>query len=259
MKYFSITLLLISLPVLIFSQVNTEKYRKYGSAPGFQANIGFNLGLEKGNSDYLSTEANLRFDYNMLKSTIFLVGNMDYKDANGEKVKNKGFIHLRGIHKLKGAFNAEAFGQTEYNEFIDLNKRILLGVGLRINALNMPLNTDSTSSIRIRVGVGAMHENEEYQLPDNNARLTLNHIRLTNYLSFDWQLNKGISWSGVCYYQPSAKDFNDHRLLADSELEILLIKRLYFRIIVHYKYNSIPITKNEKYDLELKNGIRYQF
>ncbi len=256
MKQIFLTALILFYSLFSIAQVNTEKYRKYGTKPGFNTNLGLNVGYEKGNSNYLTTEAKIRFDYNMIRYNFFLVGSIDYKDANEEKVKNKGFAHFRAIRKLSKVFSTEAFAQLEYDEFIDLNERLLLGGGIRLNPTNAGNKPDSLRKLDFHIGIGMMYEDEEYQNLESGLNFNT-EARSTNYLSVDYDLTQTANIAGVFYYQPLVRDFSDFRFMADAVLEVKVLKRLFLQIVLHYKYDSRPEIVDVKYDLELENGLRF--
>ncbi len=256
---------LLSIFILIFilypgisnAQVNTEKLRKKLSKKGFSGNAGFEFGLNKGNSDYLALDGNLRLDYLINNMDFFLVSNYEYKEGNGQKIIYQGFTHLRCDITISQKTFLEFFTQKEFNDFISLKDRNLIGSGLRFDILNNHSKSKNESEMNIYIGVGAMFENEVYN--GQPHQITENLIRSTNYLDFYWQPDTLINISLVNYFQPYVLSVKNFRWLADAKLKFLISQD--FSFITHFtlRYDNMPVIKIKKYDLALTNGIMVQF
>lgn len=240
------------------AQVNTEKFRKYSDEDGFLFNTLFRFGYSGGNSNYLTVDGTFRLDYNGKKNNAFIVANYDYKETDEGKVVNKGFIHFRGIHPLSDRFSLEGFLQQEFNEFLLLDTRQLAGGSLRAKILDHTSKKDSLSSIHSRLGLGAMYEHEEYDFEEGDNQLTVtNRYRISSYLTLDWNVSDRINMWMVAYYQPNILEIYDFRAILETGIEIWLIGRLYFSVDFSYRYNNVPVGDVEKYDMVIKNGLRY--
>ena len=175
-------ILLITQP--LFSQVNTEKFRKYDVEKGFQANLQTTFTTKAGNTHYNTLKATSRFDYSATKFDYFLVANFEAKSASKKRIENEGFIHLRGMWKFADKANWEYFAQRQYDEFIDLRFRNLLGTAIKYRILKAVSKNDSNSMILINASTGLMYEHENYKYEPTNIDNKL--IRSTNFISFDW-------------------------------------------------------------------------
>ncbi len=239
------------------AQINTEKFRKKSIEQGFSGYAGVEFGLNKGNSNYLSVNGNLRLDYLINKLDFFLVSNYEYKEGNGQKIIYQGFTHLRCVISLSGRIFLEFFTQKEFNDFISLNDRNLIGSGLRFNILNRTPINDNSSSVNIYLGIGAMFENEVYKIQP--LEITNNLIRSTNYLDIYWKPDTLMKFSFVNYYQPYVSSIKNFRWLSDVNLKFFISRS--FSFITHFtlRYDNQPVTKIKKYDFELTNGVSVQF
>nr|NQU92078.1 DUF481 domain-containing protein [Bacteroidota bacterium] len=254
------------LPLLLFfflqvftcmAQVNTERFRKYYDKEGFIFNVSTNFTLKAGNSEYGAISGLGRIDYNGRNLDHFLVVDMEYKSSGKEKITNNGFVHLRSMWNFRERTNWEFFIQREYDEFVNLKSRNLAGTAIKYRLIGHTSKKDSATSFDMNVSLGLMFENEDYNLePDNVIE---NLIRSTNFISFDWLMDKRLNFTGVLYYQPALRDFNDFRVAAETTFEFSIFERLYFVFGVRYKYNNKPITDVKPFDLTVKNGLRFAF
>ncbi len=260
-KIFSALSLIMFILILItnfsFAQVNTEKLRKDSLKQGFSGNAGLEFGLNAGNSNYLSLDGNLRLDYLINKLDFFLVSDYEYKEGNKQKILDQGFTHLRCDIALSSTSFLEFFTQKEFNNFISLKDRNLIGSGLRFNILNKTHIKNKNSNINIFLGIGTMFENEVYNVQPQ--QITKNLIRSTNYLDFYWQPDTLINFSLVNYFQPYVSSVKNFRWLADANLKFLISRS--FSFITHFalRYDNQPVAYIKKYDLELTNGIIVSF
>ena len=243
--------------VISSAQVNTEKFRKNSAEKGFSGNAGLEFGLNKGNSNYLSLDGNLRLDYLINNMDFFLVSDYEYKEGNGQKIIYQGFTHLRCDITLSEKTFLEFFTQKEFNDFISLKDRNLIGSGLRFNILNHHFKCKKISVMNIYLGVGAMFENEVYNV--ESRKITKNLIRSTNYLDFYWQPDTLIKLSLVNYFQPYVLSIKNFRWLADAKLEFFISQDFSFTTHFTLRYDNLPVTKIKKYDLALTNGITVSF
>ncbi len=86
--------------------------------------------------------------------------------------------------KFADKANWEYFAQRQYDEFIDLRFRNLLGTAIKYRILKAVSKNDSNSMILINASTGLMYEHENYKYEPTNIDNKL--IRSTNFISFDW-------------------------------------------------------------------------
>lgn len=239
-------------------QVNTEKFRKYSDQKGFVFNTNFRFGLSQGNSEYISVDGTLRLDYNGKKNDAFIVGNYDYKETNDGKVVNKGFVHLRVVHPFSNRVAVEGFLQQEFNEFLLLRDRKLAGASLRTKIIDYVNEKDSLTNFSSNLGLGLMYEHEVYDVQDAEGLvIRKDPIRISSYLTIDWNISSRVNWWAVGYFQPNVEYFKDFRSIVETGVEIWVIGRLYFTVDFSYRYNNRPVGDVEHFDMTIKNGLRY--
>ena len=118
-----------------FAQVNTEEMRKLELKTGLTVTGVLNLQIAKGNSEFFNYNSQLRFDYRKNKWYTFLISDFKKGKLDDNKFINKGFTHYRNVFSFDKTITSEIFLQIEYDEFIKLKQRELVGAGLRIKPI----------------------------------------------------------------------------------------------------------------------------
>ena len=236
-------------------QVNTEAMRRSERPPGWYAALAADLGYVAGNSSLLKFKTNARLDHLTNLGHTFVVGQLQQGRKDDQVFINKGFLHLRGVRRLRATLAMEGFVQQEFNEFINLGSRSLLGGGIRWERGRAG---DSTGAFwKINLGMGAMWEREEQTGQDAGV---IQLLRSTNYLVLRWSPDKRLAMFSTTYFQVDLGNFSDYRILWDGGLQVALSRRLAFNVKVDLRYDSDPPSDVEQpYDMELTNGISYSF
>jgi putative salt-induced outer membrane protein YdiY len=236
------------------AQVNTENMLPSSVQEGLNFSFAATAGLARGNSEFASLNTATRIDYIVPNDyTAFVVGNLDYREGNNQKIANRGFAHIRYIKQATELISPEVFVQRQFNAFTNLLDRSLGGGGVRFVFIDSQNTPDSILHIDFMLGIGAMYEKEVLRTPD---RYTTEIPRSTNYLNFRLKSESGISLNSVVYYQPSLTYAEDWRFLSTAGLSFPILKNLSFIVNFNYSYDNEPPIGIEKYDLELSNGIR---
>ncbi|HNB11251.1 MAG TPA: DUF481 domain-containing protein [bacterium] len=244
----------LSLSCVVLAQVNTENLRKYNADRGFHHTVGFSLGLQEGNSESLSMKSNYRLDWLTSAYYSFFAANYERAESRGKLYSHKGFMHLRVTRNLSDYVIAEGFTQKEFNAFIDLKDRQLIGSGLRYEIMR----TDSGRKSPIlvwAVGAGLMWEREMYEHNEPTTR----KLRSTNYLSIRWNPDDRLAFVATTYYQADTRKFSDYRLLHNTNMSIALWKKLSFVAAFNARYDHRPAPGIRTYDMELSNGVNIVF
>ena len=248
-------LLFLVLPAqIVVAQVNTEALRKQDAAEGWSANFSFDMAYNAGNSEYLKLKAGSRIDVKFTPFSAFLVGNYQRGLEANELFINKAFVHGRLMRSVFSNQQVEVFLQKEFNDFIKLKDRELVGGGLRFQLVNQD---SAKQSIVAYLGVGIMWEHESLDL--ETSVQDKNQFRSTNYLSIRWRIDERLRFLVIGYFQPSLESSSDYRLLSESTLAFNLTKQVVFRTSVNYRRDNEPPAGVKSYDLELSNGISVLF
>lgn len=260
MRYIIIAIVIICteliIPDLNLCQVNTEIMRKTDLTDGLYNNLTFSLGFIDGNSEILSVKSAYRADYYKNRHYAFLIANYQ-RATSGDKVTlNKGFVHLRYSYPLNRFLKSEIFTQKEFNEFILIKDRQLFGGGLRFELIKTDTSGGKKNHLSVNVGNGLMHENEKFNKSEiRNTKI----IRSTNYVSSKIQLFEKITWIGIGYYQVNLKKTSDYRILIDSGLGFNITKNFMITMNVNFRYDNEPPADIRKYDIDLTNGVSFNF
>jgi hypothetical protein len=249
-----ILLLLLTLPAA--AQVNTEVLRRTAMTEGIETRLGINFAYNAGNTSFLKLSGNARVDYLSGEWYIFTVGNYERGLKDTLLFINRGFAHLRFVRDVVPGLRAELFGQTEFNEFIRLKDRNLVGLGGRITLLDGGERPDTASWMTLHLGIGGMSERET---TSGEGAGTTALVRSTNYLSLSWHFDERSSFGMTGYLQPSLRDIDDRRALFDASLSFGLGGVLAWNSSIRYRHDTEPPPGIRPFDLELANGITATF
>ena len=239
---------------LLTGQVNTEAMRRADSSLGWHSNLSADVGLIAGNSNLVDLKGGLRFDYLAPSGHVFLVSQYQRGLQDTALFINKGFVHLRGVRNLRAGRALEGFVQQEFNEFINLRSRSLVGGGLR---LEFGRPADSTAgTLGLNLGIGLMWEREALT-GDPKEVVTL--LRSTNYVVVRWAVDDRLALSSTAYFQVDTGSLSDYRIIWDGGLSITVYRRLALNLKVNMRYDSEPPGIIKPYDIEMTNGLSYSF
>ena len=248
-KYFFLIILNIS---FFYTQVNTEAIRNNSLENGIFNKINVDFDYDNIDSnEFLNIKFGYRFDIiNSNYSTfIQLKYENGYKNADGirDVINNKGFCHIRYTKEFIKNYFFETFTQYEFNDFLKIEDRYLLGLGTRIKF-------DFKNNNPIYLGLGIMNEREKYDSDDDK-----NLIRSTNYISNNTKINDKTILSNIIYFQIDLADANDFRILYDASINLETIKNLYLNFGINYRYDNDPHEGFSQSYTQLLSGISYNF
>tara|TARA_B100001079_G_scaffold216727_1_gene191730 strand:- start:24 stop:788 length:765 start_codon:yes stop_codon:yes gene_type:complete len=246
---------IISAFTILQGQVNTEAMRSEANGDSFTNQFNMEMGYEKANTEVLELAAEYRLDYIKQENFhSFIVINLEngYEQENDSAkniITNKGFAHLRITKDLFTNYQMEVFTQYEFNEFLLLNDRYLLGTGLRIGLQKSELSSTY-------IGIGLMVEKETYDLNSDDEK---NLLRSTNYIKNNIILTSNIDWSNTAYFQIASADLNDYRILYDGGLDFHVNESFAFTIELKYRYDNDPQGNLGSSYIQISNGVSFNF
>ena len=250
---FRTSLLMLSLYISVFSQVNTERYRESEDSVGLSGLINLEGILATGNTDFQLISLGGRLNYNWGDDYTFLVGDGGYGWDKGEAFVGQLFVHLRHVITTSDLLQIEFFTQFDNNKKRLLLSRELLGGGLRFRLVK-------SESFKFRLGSAYMFELEKYDLPENSIHPKETSLhRLSSYSTFEYQINKILSLISTTYYQPVFTEFSDYRLLSESALTIDVEKSFSFYIKINLRYDSRPPDTVKDFDTYSRIGFSFKF
>ena len=256
LRKFRIVVMLFFLQYLsALSQVNTEALRKDFKNDTLINAVNASYQIAKGNTEYIGIGAGYRIDAFWGDYYSFLNASIDYKKAKETSIVDKGFLHCRLVYNLNSLIAPEVFYQKEFNKFISMKDRNLLGCGLRMNLHDL-WQRDESNSLELVLSSGIMAENE---LLNFDSDSTANAIRSTNYLSCRYKLNDIVDFFGVLYFQVSFNKFSNYRMLNETGLRMRITKYLSFVTNFNYRLNNSAHHSLSKYDFNIINGLQFFF
>jgi len=237
------------------AQVNTEKLRMTPEDEGFTGSISLSLTTKTGNVGYLDGSAGLGVANRFGKNLFFVVGSSRY--AAKRKRSDRIADHTDGVerdvlskdaryfhaHLAAARYNrffserviGELYAQTEFNEFLLLDLRLLGGLGPRFVLFEEEAGAGY---------FGASYMAEYESLSDDDISTdeeadVLAH-RLSSYLTFRVTLPGGVEVTSTTYYQPRLTDWFDFRIFNDSALTVALNDWLQWSLGFTLRHDSEP-------------------
>ena len=245
-----LVLLLLFLWLDLFAVITIAPV-KIGKKPGYSGILKGSLQTKRGNSDIDNYSAGLRVQYDNNSSYVVwsdLV--FDYGEASGKKNVNKTYAHLRLVHTLfSKTLNYELFGQSETNEFTNVQHRFLAGGGLRYHE-------DLNSWGSLYFGLGGFGEDIKYL---STADPKEQNIRMNSYISYTKKFDKKSKLSYVMYYQPRVDDFSDYIFSNGLETTIRVYEKLYLSFVLYFDVDSAPAVGVKDIDFTQKTSFIYKF
>lgn len=233
-----------------FSQiVNMENERLTGNQQGFRGTAEVNFSFTMNTRQLLQIGEIVRLGYVKEKHQFLAVGDHLFIKSEGADFVNRGFQHLRYTYTLKdsGRISLEAFQQGQFNRIQRINKRLLLGGGVRANLIDK-------KNYQLILGSGFMGEYEEL--------VNLNPTRdilSTSYLSFDGQFNESFGVNMIWYFQPKMIDFGNYRFSNETSIRLKINKHLTFRMIYSVTHESRDLPEVRKTNYFVRNSLQIKF
>jgi putative salt-induced outer membrane protein len=222
-----------------------------GTKPGISGKLSASLQTKRGNTDKDEYSAGLRIQYDSNTSYLFwgdIIGS--YGEASGETNTNKFYTHLRYLHTVNiDNLIAEAFIQSEGNEFTSVKRRRLAGGGLRYKL------SDSDFG-KFFFGLGAFYENIAYTTDIDPEE---SNARINSYISYTKEFGDKSKIAYVGYYQPNTEDFNDAVISNGLELKIHIVEKLYITVQIYYDIDTDPAIGVEDTDFTQKTLFIWEF
>lgn len=204
-----------------------------------------NFSWIKNTRNILNLGGKLRVEYNHGKNSMLSLSAISYVIIDDKKFVNSGFEHLRYNRVVKGRLIYEAFVQSQFNEQLLLNLRLLFGTGIRFQ-LNKKVNNPCF------IGLSYMYEYDE----ENQGEVFHRDHRLSNYLALKTKISEQVQFYSTTYYQPLATNFKDYRLSTQNNLIFGLSQSLKLNLSFSLIFDSRAPVGAPKTTHQLKMGLR---
>ena len=231
------------------AQINTERLRPGDPRSGASASLGASAAWKYGNVSLLQLDGKAAGLYYAEPHSILLSTLGTFGQQSGERFASAAFAHLRWTAMWWSRIGSEVFAQLQYDEFLRLKLRELVGAGPRFVLVD-------TDSLRLAVGTGYMLEYEQLDIAqdDPHPRTTLAH-RSTSYVTLAAEVTDRLQFGQTVYAQPRFDRPSDIRVLAEFELKVALNGTFALTTAFALRFDSDPPSEVDKLDLGLKNGL----
>ncbi|MEM1032963.1 MAG: DUF481 domain-containing protein [Myxococcota bacterium] len=243
--------------------VNAEALQRNEYTPGWSGNLTGSFAFWRGNVDYLDVGGSGSVQYQTLyphdeddpvpyvRQRGFLAANGRFAQRNDTTFLSNSFVHARWTGMWHPIVGSDVFAQFQFNEFLRLNRRILTGAGLRIEALHLP-------EVVAAFGSTYMLEIErvdaEAAAPDD-AETTAH--RWSSYgVMRSTLFDERLLLQATIYVQPRFDDFTDHRVLTQFEGEATVTEVLSLGTQVMQMFDSRPPNGVTRLDLRVLNTLK---
>lgn len=244
---------LLAPPPRAAAQVNVERLRGMSPAPGWSGGLNAALSLKRGNAEFLEVTGTLWSRYHWDVHSLLAHTRGGFAEQGGERFVGNAFGHVRWTAMWIARVGSELFGQVEYDEFLRVQRRLLMGVGPRFVLVE-------GEPVALAVGTAYMLEYERLDIPasDPHPQRTL-YQRSSTYASVRVAVNDVLSLVNTAYVQPRFVRPADTRVLQELELVFSVAAHLKFTATARLRLDTDPPSEVEKLDLELKNGLELQW
>lgn len=219
---------------------------------GIHAEVSGNLRLASGNTDLFQVGGDLGFGYLGERHWIRGFAGMERLERKGKDILNNRYVHVRYNYRFSPWFRTFHFIQLQANENLFLDRRFLLGTGLRLRVLG---GADS----HLEVGSGLMLEaerlNEGKLAPGEDPETQV--VRLANLVVGSGPVGDGNRWVTVLYYQPNLEGFADYRLSGEFGLKVQLISSLQLDVTLTWRHDNRVPEGLEEDDFGFRTGFTY--
>lgn len=220
---------------------------------GIGGSVGMQISGDRGNTEKDSTGFDTQVYWRHAPATEVLQLHYAYGESGGVRDTDQAFAHLRHMQELDASLGWEAYAQVESNEFARLSLRRVLGAGMRF------LSIGDERTVSYVVGLGAFHEDERLTGGVTNEDQRIDTWRGNAYLILQARLNDQARLFSTTYAQPALDDMKDLRLLEQAGILVSITERLDLKLTVNMRYDSRPPLEVEKYDLQYRSGIEFDF
>lgn len=212
------------------------------AAEGSPVNL---LGLNLGSNMYYKGE---RHQY------IFIT-QIDYLRINDSPFLNTGYFHLRAHLWTENRWSMEVYSQYQYDNFRQLNPRILFGATPRYSFIN-------NDQVSFYGGSGLFYEAETWVHPFTDDIVQLNLLKSSSYLSFRGSFGENFNLNLVNYYQVGYdRNISEFRHRVNVLFNVLtnITKRLSFTFSFNIQYEDKPVVPVTPLIYDFRNGLTYRF
>jgi hypothetical protein len=225
--------------------------------PGWSGELVGSIASARGNTRYFELSLEGRIQFQTERHRLRVLGLNMRRTALGVEIAEARMGHIRHNYRIWSRLSSIAYVQGQYNPFIRIQSRVLIGGGGRVDVFRGNL-------WRSAVGVTYMYEEEELTAAQGQraaaqtSRAAEKH-RLSCFLTFYRVEKGGFDIDIWGFYQPLIADFGDARASGAASLRANVVGELYlfFNYMINYDSNPPPDVKD--LDYILRSGLGWKF
>ncbi|MEC9400461.1 MAG: DUF481 domain-containing protein [Myxococcota bacterium] len=255
------------------AQVNIERYNlEQADREGWSGAVDGNIVYSRGNVDLVDLGASLMIRHQILveketaaegkepppkrlENRVMFLLEERRATLGGNPYINRFFSHVRWTRMWFPRVGTELFTQAQFNEFVLLQLRSLVGLNMRFHAIDL-------DGFTVSFGTGYMPEYERFNLPPDGStydKTRFNH-RWNNYLSIAVEPGDGqVILHHTSYVQPRLDRFQDIHMLHSTAMSVVLTDHLSLTLALDITQDTEPPPTIEALDIRLKPGLTLRF
>jgi putative salt-induced outer membrane protein YdiY len=230
--------------------INVQSILATEADEGLSGSLSGSADWRTGNVDFLFLSATPVARYRAGDHLWIGIVRLERKTTSGDTVLvSRTFEHLRYRYRITDRVLFEGFGQHTFDAIRRLNLRAIGGAGGKVDLID-------DDKFGVAVGVAYMLEYERIKndMEIDAGDTDLAH-RASSYLTGHYALDDRVQLVETFYAQPKLTDFDDTRILSESQLVFKLTKRVSFSTAFTIAYDTAPPETIDKLDTALQSTI----
>lgn len=187
------------------------------------------------------------------RHALIVIAQNNFLRINENPFLNTGFAHVRGHFNRMEKRSFEVYSQYSYDNFRQLNPRILLGSNFRLRVIQ-------SDRVTLSMGMGPMFEYEQWTHPVTEEIVEVDFVKLNSYYVLRLVLSDNFEYNGSTYFQSgydSSIDKLRNRIAHTSNLIARVTGRLSLTVSFDMNYEDRPIVPITPFIFNVRNGLLY--
>lgn len=226
--------------------INVESLRQI-DGKGFVGSSGLQISGQEGNTQKFTSQFTTIGVYRLDQNEWLYTANYKYGSSSYLKDTNHARGHIRHTWNYLENLAYEAFLQSEFDEFKQLNSRSYLGANLRFNLIY-------SDKHRLYAGLGTFYEVEDFTKNGDSEGW-----RGNIYLSYVNKISEITSGFFILYFQPKFSDVEDYRVRVQTGLDIRLSANLSLDIDLNLSHDTGLPDQVKKTDSDYMVGFSIKY
>lgn len=215
---------------------------------GWSVEVEGKFSLSRGNYHHMDLSSHGAVQFLTRKNRFRFMISENFYNIDGSTVSEDFVAHLRHNYRLTTTFATLLFTQDQYKPYQRLQRRTLLGGGLRADILH-------NDRCGAALGASAMMESLAFTSEINKQDTT--NFRGSFFISLLWQPVDVLTIDLSGFYQPKLPDFTEPLLMSALCLETRLSQHLSMINTFDLAYDDSPAQGVDQTDYALKSGLRF--